>query len=258
MARPLRAALLGLLLLAGWPAAGEEVLRAGRVIDGDTLRLEDGRELRLAGIAAPKRPLGVAAERPWPLADQAKAALGELVMGQDLRLEPKDPDRDRYGRLLAQLYVLVPGQAAIWVQGALLARGLARVERSVETAEVAAELLAVEAAARAARRGLWRIAFYAVRTPETVARDIGSYQLVEGRVLAAAKVRGRVYLNFGADWRSDFTVSLAPATVRRFKRKGLDPLALEGQRIRVRGWVESFNGPLIEAHDPQQIERLDP
>lgn len=258
MARPLTAALIVLLLLAAGPAAAEEILRAASVVDGDTLRLQDGRELRLSGITAPKRPLGVAADRPWPLAERAKAALAALVTGQDLRLEPRAPPRDRYGRLLAQLYVQTPGQEMLWVQGALLEHGLARVEGAAETTETAAALLALEGPARAAGRGLWGVDFYAVRTMETVARDIGSYQLVEGLVQAAAKVRGRVYLNFGADWREDFTVSIAPAAVRRFKRAGLDPLTLEGQRIRVRGWVQSYNGPLIEADSPQQIEQLDP
>ena len=258
MARRLNLALIGLILLVAGPALAGDVVRAVRVIDGDTLRLEDGRELRLAGIAAPKRPLGVAADRPWPLADKAKAALAAVVVGQDLRLEPSEPVSDRYGRLLAQLYVQVPGQDALWVQSALLERGLARVEGAAETAEIAVALLAQEGRARSARRGLWGVDFYRVRTPETVARDIGSYQLVEGRVQAAAKVRGRVYLNFGADWREDFTVSLSSTVLRRFKRAGLDPLTLEGQRIRVRGWVQSYNGPLIEADDPQQIERLEP
>jgi hypothetical protein len=36
----------------------------------------------------------------------------------------------------------------------------------------------------------------------------------------------------------------------------MDLASLEGQRVRVRGWVESWNGPAIEATHPEQIERV--
>jgi hypothetical protein len=71
-------------------------------------------------------------------------------------------------------------------------------------------------------------------------------------------VRGRAYLNFGADWKQDFTVTLAPAVRRLFEAEGHDPRAYEGRRIRVRGWLKSFNGPMIEATHPEQIELLEP
>ena len=81
---------------------------------------------------------------------------------------------------------------------------------------------------------------------------------IEGRVLDAAVVRGRVYLNYGADWRSDFTVTLAPKVRRAFEAEGLDPEAYEGRTLRVRGWLKSFNGPMIEVTHPEQIELLIP
>ena len=31
-------------------------------------------------------------------------------------------------------------------------------------------------------------------------------------------------------------------------------MTLKGQKVRVRGWVESYNGPFIEAAHPNQIE----
>ncbi len=140
---------------------------------------------------------------------------------------------DRHGRALAHLF----DRAGRWIQGEMLAR---------------------ETAARRARRGIWRFRFYAVREPETAGRYVGGFELVEGRVLDAARVRGRVYLNFGPDWRSDFTVTIAPAARRRFEAAGIDPLDYEGRWIRARGWVKSFNGPMIEATHPEQIEVLGP
>ena len=74
---------------------------------------------------------------------------------------------------------------------------------------------------------------------------------------AAAVVRGRGYLNFGDDWREDFTVSIGPRDRRRFETAGIDIEDYEGRLVRVRGWVDSFNGPMIEATHPEQIEVLE-
>ena len=79
---------------------------------------------------------------------------------------------------------------------------------------------------------------------------------VEGRVLDTGNARGRIFLNFGRDWRTDFTVTIPSAARRDFVNAGLDPDSLAGLRIRVRGWVRSRDGPMIEATHPEQIEVL--
>ena len=165
---------------------------------------------------------------------------------------------DRHGRALAHLYLLDgAGEAGLWVQGALLEAGMARVYSFADNRALVAEMLARERRARAKRRGIWADPFYAVRTPERVERHAGSFQLVEGNVIKAAEVKGRIYLNFDEDWKSDFTITLAPAVRRVFEAEGIDPLGYGGKRVRVRGWIDSFNGPMIEASHPEQIEVIE-
>jgi endonuclease YncB( thermonuclease family) len=241
----------------GVPLDGERA-RAVEIVDGDTLVLADGRQVRLVGIQAPKLPLGRAGFKTWPLAERAKAALDALALDRELRLGFGGRRIDRHGRLLAHLYAPGPEGGELWVQGALLEQGMARVYSFADNRSRVAEMLALERAARTARRGIWRHPFYGVRAAEELARHIGSFQLVEGRVLDAAVVRGRAYLNFGADWRDDFTISLAPAVRRRFEAEGHDPRGYKGHRVRVRGWLKSFNGPMIAVTHPEQIEVLDP
>lgn len=249
-----------LMLLLSWPlpARAEEARsRVVEVIDGDTVRIDppvDGlAEVRLAGIQGVKPPLDRPADRPWPLALQADQALADLAVGKEVRLVPAERPVDRYGRLTAQVY-LADGR---WLQGELLRQGLARVATSPDSRGGAAPMLAIEADARQARRGLWASPVYAVASPTTVRDRIGSFAVVEGEVVAARRVKDRVYLNFGHDWRDDFTVTIAKPALPLFEKAGLDPLALEGGRIRVRGWVERYNGPAIEATHPEQIEVLD-
>ena len=86
---------LALALSAASPAIAVELPQglvpggAGRVvevIDGDTVILEDGREVRLVGIQAPKLPLGRAGYPTWPLAPEAKTALERLALAQEVTL----------------------------------------------------------------------------------------------------------------------------------------------------------------------------
>lgn len=247
---------LALTVLSAFPLADDRLSRVVAVIDGDTLRIDppqgDLDLVRLAGIKGVKPPLDRPADRPWPLAVQANQALAELAQGVSVRLIAAERPVDRYGRLLAQVY-LADGR---WLQGELLRAGLARVATSLDSRARAAEMLAIEAEAREARRGLWASPVYALASSTTVRDRIGSFAVVEGDVVAARRVKDRVYLNFGSDWRDDFTVAIAAAALPLFAQAGLDPLALGGQRIRVRGWVERYNGPAIEATHPEQIEVL--
>lgn len=253
-----RAMLLTIVLLAAaLPATARPALEAvtsgtaRAVIDGDTLALATGVEVRLVGIQAPKLPLGRRGFRAWPLADEAKAALSALALGKELSLWYGGRKIDRHGRLLAHLSTA----DGSWIQGELLRRGLARVYTFPDNRSRAAEMLALEREARAARRGIWSNAYYRILDADAAEGFAGTFQLVEGDVHDVAVVRGRAYLNFGTNWRTDFTISISPGMLRRHWRS--EPVAAyEGRHVRVRGWLESYNGPFIEATHPEQIEIL--
>lgn len=257
----LRSALAALVLLfpgTAPAAAGQsDTGRVAAVQDGATLVLEDGREVRLMGIQAPKPALAALGRPAQPLAEEARTALAAMVLGKAVALSPGAAQSDRHGRQPAHLHLLdASGARAAWVQGEMLRRGLARVDASPNGEAPA--MLALERAARAERRGLWGHGFYGILRPGDAWRHLDSFQLVEGRVLRAVSVKGRIFLDFGPDWRSDFTIAVPREATRLFRRAGLDPLRLEGQRLRVRGWLTLRNGPMVEAAHPGQIELLGP
>ncbi len=227
-----------------------------QVVDGDSVVLDRAvrgtRRVRLVGLQAPKLPLGRPGFPTWPLAADSKQALAALVLDKRVSLAHGGQIKDRYGRLLAHLY----GPAGGWVQGAMLEAGMARVYTFPDNRALAAEMLAAEGRARRTRRGSWGDPFYAIRTPTNAARHVGTFQVVQGRVLDVARVKSRVYLNFGPDWRTDFTVTLDARARRLFKKAGLDPLTLKDRSVRVRGWLKHRNGPAIKATHPEQIEVL--
>jgi endonuclease YncB( thermonuclease family) len=256
---PSAAIFAALALLAVAPAArAAELVRVVQAIDGDTVAIEravDGaKEIRLVGIQAPKLPLGRKGFTAWPLADDARAALEEIARDREVLPIATGRSKDRHGRLLAHLERDDDG---LWLQGEMLRRGLARVYTFADNRARAKEMLALEGEARAAGRGIWRNPYYRIRAADRIAEaDLGTFQLIEGRVVEAARVKDRVYLNFGADHRSDFTITVAARTMPLFAESGIDPLRLEGRRLRIRGWLDNFGGPVIEATHPEQIELL--
>ena len=228
--------------------------RVVEVIDGSTVLLDDGETVRLAGIDVPKRASADAASSMEPLAEKARQTLAHLVQGRRVGLASGGTPRDRYGRLRGHL---VRRDDGTWIQGALLTAGLARVHSLVDDRAAVTAMLAIEHRARSVRRGIWSRPHYRILAADKVDTGLRSFQLVEGRVRAAAVVRGRGYLNFGDDWREDFTVSIGPRDRRRFETAGIAIEDYEGRMVRVRGWVDSFNGPMIEATHPEQIEVLE-
>lgn len=244
--------------LLAWAAVPDALPDGGSgtvavVMDGDSLRLEGGRsDVRLVGLQAPKEPKGRKGFKKWPLADDAKAALEELVKGHKITLRLAANPKDRNGRILA--YAV--RDDGLWIQEEMLRRGYARVYTFADNRQFAAEMFAAERAARAKHAGIWADASYAVRAPDPAAlmKDIGTFQIVAGRVTSTAKVQGRVYLNFGEDYRQDFTATIAGDALAAFTKAKIDPLTFKDKTIRVRGYLRSYNGPVIDISHPEQIE----
>lgn len=260
-----------LLLVACWmgvPGAraacdlapgGEAVV--ARALDAETLELEDGRQVRLANMISPRRPLWLEQGEVWHAADAAHRALELMVRARRVRLSFDGRETDRRGRLMAHVHVL-GGDAApqLWVQAAMIADGRGRVTSTPDAIACVEDLLGVERLARAARRGVWADPHYRVHAADAVdeiARLLNHFHLVEGVVHAVAARGAHVYLNFAADWRTDFTVIVARRDRRRFEAAGIDLEALAGRPVRVRGFVRNFNGPAIDVTHPGQIEILD-
>jgi endonuclease YncB( thermonuclease family) len=218
------------------------------VVDGHTLVLDDGREVRLAAIevAPPADAAGAA----------AKAALEALVGSQAIELRGAGRETDRYGRLSAHAFI-TSDKGERWIEAELVEHGHARVSGRVGERGCAAALLARERAARAAKLGLWADPYYVIRRAEDAAAVVaerGRFAIVEGKVLSVRESGGTIYVNFGRRWTQDFTVTIAKRNETTFANAGLEPKKLAGRRVRIRGWIEQRGGPWVEATRPEQIE----
>lgn len=259
-------ALFFILLLVGVESHAAEpwlsleagpTVRVTGIVDGDTVTIapevDGAREIRLVGIQAPKIPLGRKNFKTWPYGETARDALTSLLDGRLVDLFFGGSRMDRHGRLLAHLR----RDDGLWVQGEMLAQGLARVYSFPDNRAVVDQMLAAEQAARDLDLGIWRHPFYDIRTPSDAADFIGRFELVQGVVYDVADRGKRIYVNFADDWRTDFTLTIKGKARRIFRDAEFDPLALKGRLVRTRGWLKTLNGPMINLTHPEQIELLD-
>jgi micrococcal nuclease len=243
-------------------SAEERILITGKrgyvasVVDGDTVILRDpineANQIRLVGLQAPKLPLGRRGFKAWPLGKESKLALERLVLGKTIILKYGGRRMDRHGRILAHLF-LDDGR---WVQEEMLRTGMARVYSFPDNRAKVMEMYQFEQAARSQNKGIWGLPYYTVRNHESLEEDIGTFQVITGRVLNVAKVKGRTYINFGENWRTDFTITISSKNNKAFIRNKFNPLDLKDRSIRVRGWLRKRNGAQIDATHPEQIEFL--
>ena len=213
-----------------------------RIIDGETVALDDGSELRLIGALAP-RALDAGVESGHGRWKRPRARRSRvLVLGKSIELGFSS-ERDRPLRPAAGACLLIEGEQRRWVQGHLLEQGLARAYVQAGNRACARELLAAERAAPA------RLVPACGRRPPTLSaraddpaellRYHARFQIVEGRVARVAQVRGFIYLNFGS-YPAACVLRLAAASTTAPCSAAMPatPRRLEGRIVRVRGWIE--------------------
>lgn len=203
--------------------AGLPIYDVERVVDGDTLRLTNGRSVRLVGLNTPEfSHQGRAVE---PFAVKARQRLEELVSANDdqVALQVGVPARDHYGRMLAHAY----DRHGRNLEEQLLAEGLGYQVAFAPVTGLVACQQAAERSARKSALGLWRDSAWL--TPEQV--TYGGFALVRGKVLRVERNRGGIWLEMG----SSLVLQVKPKLFSQFDIESLQDLA--GRTIEARGWV---------------------
>jgi len=235
-----------------------EPVEVAQVIDGETLSLGDGRTVKLIGSLAPKAPSWWKGPQEWGPEARAKRALKKLLAGRQVRLAAAGRRQDRRGRLLVHLFTS-EGPERLWVQAQLIEEGYARAYSLPGNRSCARALQSRESLARKAGIGIWHNSFFAVidaRETSKLLKRRYTYQLVEGLVKSVSMRRGWTFVNFGEDYKSDFTAAIRAGDRRGFLKSDISLKALQGKHIRVRGWIERWNGPAIKVTHPEQIELI--
>ncbi len=201
---------------------GQEVT-VRQVVDGDTLRLVDGRSVRLIGVNAPE--LGKSGGTAQPYAEAARRRLQALVEASDERLTlvPGVEEADRFGRTLAHLY----DRRGQNLEAQLIAEGLGYAVAIAPNTRLADCQAAAEGAARKARLGVWK------KDPTLAATNIveGGFAVVQGRLQDVERNRGGLWLQFDGD----LVVNVPNRFVDAFD--GVPLRQWIGRNLEARGWI---------------------
>ncbi len=194
-----------------------------RVVDGDTLRLSDGRNVRMIGLNTPE--LGKQGRSDEPFAVAARKRLEALVAESDGRvgLRLGAQSKDHYGRTLAHVFS-ARGEN---LEAQMLADGLGFQVAVAPNVDLVDCQQAAERRARQAGLGLWK------RSPVLKAEQIerSGFALVSGRVSKVQRNRGGIWIEL----QDKLVLRVAPNLLERFDSAALQ--ALKGEQIEARGWV---------------------
>jgi endonuclease YncB( thermonuclease family) len=222
-------------------AAPAEVVQVRHAIDGDSLLLSDGRQVRLLGVNTPEmHPSSDKHRPPMPLAREAQRFTAARVDGRSVTLRFEQEHTDRHKRLLAHV-TLSDGSN---LEEALLREGLGWVVAIPPNVGELARLQTAEDVARAAGRGVWGKPEYLPAAAERLTTKDAGFLLLTGTVRKLGQssyafyfeLAPRVTLLIPRDhWNKYFAVPTG-----LYAR----PQALVGRRIVARGWAHAHDGRL--------------
>lgn len=224
------------------------------IIDGDTFVTEGGEHVRLLGINTPE--VGRHGNAGEPFSNQARLKLTKLIFNQNVRLSFGERHKDRYGRMLAHIYK----EDGIWVNNELVQEGLAHVYSFPDNRQLTRELIKAENEARAKNKGMWAHPRWKTYKSVDAIPDeaIGQFNLYEGKIVNTTRVSDRIYLNFGTNWRTDFTVEIPKRYYELFKKSGINiEEDYKGKKVQIRGVFKPVNGVLVTSTHPEQLTFLD-
>ncbi|MBA1273775.1 thermonuclease family protein [Stutzerimonas azotifigens] len=214
---------------ASCPAPGPlPQVEVARVVDGDTLRLADGRSVRLIGLNTPELGGGGRAEEPFAVLARRELEARVRASGGRVGLQIGAEAKDRYGRALAHVY----DNKGANLEAALLGEGLGYFVAQAPNVDLWQCHQAAERQARDAGRNLWRAP--SVLAPDSLAQ--AGFALIGARVERVERNRGGVWLEF----EGPAVLHIARQHLGRFDAAELD--ALVGRRVLARGWVIDRKG----------------
>lgn len=240
--------LLILALILNFNIANAETVKY--VYDGDTFTTIDGKKVRLLNINTPET--AKRKKQPEPFSIKAKEELTKLVDKKEVILKFDKEKKDKYHRYLAYVYL----KDGTFVNAEMLKAGVAHLYSFPKSVRKYDELKKSENFARKNNIGIWSHKRWEVQNANDYIKPdhfrFGKYQMFKGKIINVAKVGKSTFLNFGHNWRTDFSVEIKDKNLKYFNITPED--FYKGKTVLVRGILIPVNGSLINVTHQQQIE----
>ena len=228
--------------------------------DRGVLFLEDERRLKLADLFFPLN------KETGALSPQTLSQIRQMIAGQETRILTSGP-MDRYGREPAFLFIkkgneaphlvqekLIRSQAAVYMPDPQLRKTFAS---HCDFDRIRAEL--IEMTPKEPTLGSGRpagIASILSANSQQLWGLEGEFVIVRGIVREVRRTRRGISINFGDDWKNDFTAYFSPLVSKTFENSVNLNSNLTGQQVQLRGFLDLYYGPSMRIDHLTQMEML--
>lgn len=210
------------------PAGEGELAVVERVYDGDTIKLADGRHVRILGVNAPEVDHGKE-KTGQALGEQARRATEDFFKkDKQVRLYYDTERVDRYERTLAHAYNIKGASLA----GELLRAGLGFHVAIPPNLSLAECLHNQQEIARSKGLGVWNNAAWKARPAAQLTENDTGFARITGRVVSVRQAQS-IWLELDGP----IAIKITPSDLPNFNVRSWR--AWEGRQIEVRGWVTS-------------------
>jgi len=207
--------------ITGQPS--RQLYQVARVYDGDTIILEDKKQVRLLGVNTPEIESRHRSEEPGGIA--AKKWLQNQLRESQVYLEFDEVRRDKYKRLLA--HVFLPNGKHVNL--ALLENGLAAISIIPPNGRYSDKLIQAQQYAEKQKLGIWSMPEYQSHPISEIANHTKGWQRFTGTPVAIRKSRKFTRLLFN----DKIDIRVANSNLKLFPELA----TYVGKSLEVRGWV---------------------
>lgn len=226
-----------------------ETAQVAHVYDGDTVKLVDGRKIRLIGINTPER--GRDGKRDEPFYLDAKKQLQDIISKNNNQIKiafGKDKN-DRYKRLLAHIFTSDDKN----ITATLIKNGMGFTIAVPPNIKLLNCYQDAEADAQKNKRGIWRHKFSKAINATSLHKFARGFHLVKGTVDRIGESRSSFWLNINSKSGVKFALRILKKDISYFNK--LQPKDLLNRQLTARGWIYDVKGEQrMTVHHPASLQ----
>ena len=225
-----------------------ENVKVAQVYDGDTVKLRDGRKVRLIGINTPERGRDGKKDEPFYLA--AKNQLQNIIKkNNNVKIVLGKSKHDRYKRLLAHLFTIKNEN----ITATLLRSGMGFMIAIPPNIKFLDCYKNAEDEARIQKRGIWNHSYSDAINITSLEQSARGFHRLTGKVDRIGESRSSVWLNLNSKSGEKFALRILKKALPYFVE--YHPKELLNRQLTARGWIYEINNEQrMTIHHPAALE----
>lgn len=226
-----------------------ETAKVAYVYDGDTIKLTDGRKIRLIGINTPERGRNGKPDEPFYLA--AKQQLQQIITDNQslVKIVFGKDKHDRYKRLLAHIFTLDNKN----ITAILIKKGLGFTIAISPNIQLIDCYQDAEREAKKLKRGIWNHTYSQAIDVTSLKKNTRGFHRVSGTIQRVGESRSSFWLNLNSKSKVKFALRILKKDMPYFTK--YHPRDLLNHQITARGWIYKVKGEQrMTIHHPASLQ----